>query len=570
MNPTNIDYTGKALEVPSSFSIPTTKVKTPSVVTSAQGENIANKIKTTINQPSGTYKQTENTLPVYGESSQAVLNLQKSLNSKNASVPGYTPIAEDGKYGQQTLNAVNFVPPINNKNTTDTTTKNESGTGNTMLDDYIKSKKKLVDNQNTAYTEFQNTINNVMSGNGLTSSQKEMLSNLNKEFENAKSAQTVANKSEENIYNMANIRGGTQRYSPEVAASRVQVAVSSGIQRITNIATTQATTLAKMRLEFEQGNIKNARDLYDAYMGNQDKQDKAITDVYTTITNYNKEVADSKFKQLQEDNKLAQNTIENTLKQQQLDETKRSNKANESIKREELKNKTLEASSDPFADYQWASEYAATGKMPSGIPAKSKKNVAVLASTMPQPVGRVVSAITGMPDPTLNAKLEEGLVAGQDAIKRLDQLKTIFGEFHTGLLGGTIGNISPGVDRQTYMDMRGEIIQLIRQARSGQAFTASEAAEYEKKLPGNWNQTLGLGKDGSLMIENLKNSMEVNLQTKLAQHGLMITSEESEKTKNKTEQTTEQPTQESIGQQSQVEYEGKIYNVDANGEMTEA
>jgi len=55
-----------------------------------------------------TFKQTNNAKPTYGESSASVLALQKKLNADNKGKQGYTAIAEDSKYGDQTKNAVGF------------------------------------------------------------------------------------------------------------------------------------------------------------------------------------------------------------------------------------------------------------------------------------------------------------------------------------------------------------------------------------------------------------------------------------------------------------------------------
>lgn len=52
-----------------------------------------------------------NVPPAYGQQSAAVLNLQRSLNQKNAGATGYTPLAEDGKFGPLTQAATKFSVP---------------------------------------------------------------------------------------------------------------------------------------------------------------------------------------------------------------------------------------------------------------------------------------------------------------------------------------------------------------------------------------------------------------------------------------------------------------------------
>lgn len=49
-----------------------------------------------------TYKKTTSPTAIYGEQSPSVLALQKEINAKNKGVAGYTPLAEDSKYGPLT------------------------------------------------------------------------------------------------------------------------------------------------------------------------------------------------------------------------------------------------------------------------------------------------------------------------------------------------------------------------------------------------------------------------------------------------------------------------------------
>lgn len=58
----------------------------------------------------GTYTQTNNPTPTYGESSSSVGALQQSLNQKYAGMPGWKPLAVDNKYGPMTLAATKFQP----------------------------------------------------------------------------------------------------------------------------------------------------------------------------------------------------------------------------------------------------------------------------------------------------------------------------------------------------------------------------------------------------------------------------------------------------------------------------
>lgn len=82
-----------------------------------------------------TFKATNNPVATYGEKGASVLALQKQLNTQNAGQQGWTPLKEDGMYGDKTLAGVNWKPATTNVNSSN-------------LDSIINSNNKVTENLN--------------------------------------------------------------------------------------------------------------------------------------------------------------------------------------------------------------------------------------------------------------------------------------------------------------------------------------------------------------------------------------------------------------------------------------
>lgn len=169
-----------------------------------------------------------------------------------------------------------------------------------------------------------------------------------------------------------------------------------------------------------------------------------------------------------------------------------------------------------------AQEYASTGKMPTWVTKEDAAKIAIISKTVPQPPGRLVDAITGMPRAGLSATREAAIVALNDSIKTLEIMEKSFGEFHQGLFG-KFGDVLPSEARTLYDTMKAEFLSKLLVARSGAAVTEQEYNRLAKLIPGDWNKTLGLGASGAEKLKNMKTSVESNLATALATDGLKIT-----------------------------------------------
>ncbi len=119
----------------------------------------------------GTYTQTNNPVPTYGEQSSSVGALQTSLNKKYAGVAGYTPLVVDNRYGPLTLAATKFQPnqlvvsssPANQEftqNSSDLTSMlgalGQANNPNTLASGGTET--PTLDNTNDAYTQMLDRV----------------------------------------------------------------------------------------------------------------------------------------------------------------------------------------------------------------------------------------------------------------------------------------------------------------------------------------------------------------------------------------------------------------------------
>lgn len=141
------------------------------------------------------------------------------------------------------------------------------------------------------------------------------------------------------------------------------------------------------------------------------------------------------------------------------------------------------------------------------------------AKELPKPEGTLVDRNTGVRSPTLSSSQEDGIVALRDLTRRLDDLKTKYNQTHF---------YSNEATRQSYVDDRNEIVDLLARARTGAAITASEEATYKAKLPELFGITKGsiftasLPAVGNQKIDDLKSSLSGKLNNTLTTQGLSI------------------------------------------------
>jgi hypothetical protein len=168
----------------------------------------------------------------------------------------------------------------------------------------------------------------------------------------------------------------------------------------------------------------------------------------------------------------------------------------------------------------YANQYADSGKLPTPSELKlsglTVGQVTALAKESPKPNGALVSTNTGVKSTSLSPSQEAGITALSEIVTvTLPNLEKTFPKLYTGLFGGIGGQIWTSQDRQNYLTWRAEFLSKLLVARSGAAVTEQEYERYSKLLPGEFNQILGFGSDGSKKLKSLSSSMKNSLDSVL-------------------------------------------------------
>ena len=191
----------------------------------------------------------------------------------------------------------------------------------------------------------------------------------------------------------------------------------------------------------------------------------------------------------------------------------------------DIKNEAANGGSnlDPAQTLAYAQQYASTGQIPTGIPKGSFGVIAQYAKETPKAKGTLVDVNTGVRPSKLGAEEEKGISATYDIVNnKLPILMEKFNKINTGIVGGILGNVYTTQDRQDFETTRGEILNLLLQARSGATVSPQEYERYSKLIPTSFNQPLFLGSDGSKKLNSLQKSLNDTLGSKLKTSGASI------------------------------------------------
>jgi len=180
----------------------------------------------------------------------------------------------------------------------------------------------------------------------------------------------------------------------------------------------------------------------------------------------------------------------------------------------------------------YAQQYAATGTIPSGMPKNiSFGRISELAKDLPKPAGSVVDINTGV-KPNIPAAQLDGIAALKDLITKSEQLALLNEQRSKGITAG-VAYLAGSDLQQQYVDLRGEIVDLLARARTGAALTVDEQRYYEDQLPGTTTGAVkqlafgplaeNLGQDTTARIrENFTGKLKGSLDTKLSSQGLAV------------------------------------------------
>ena len=207
---------------------------------------------------------------------------------------------------------------------------------------------------------------------------------------------------------------------------------------------------------------------------------------------------------------------------------------------------TMSDNSQPTGDdIAYARQYAATGKVPSGLSSAgvSFGDIAELASDLPKQDGTLVDINTNVASGNLSSADNASFDALYNAIntdlplmmEAFTQMNTVstFGEldennvpvetsFGTGVVGGIQNTINPSEASTRFDTIKADFTAKLVLARSGAAATEEEVNRYLALVPSRFNTPLGIGKEGDVQLSALENQMTSALDDKLNTRGLSI------------------------------------------------
>lgn len=358
-----------------------------------------------------------------------------------------------------------------------------------------------------------------------------------------------------------NARSGLQMYSPTEAVSRIAKVIEEGNNRVGEINTRLIQNQSALEQAFKDKDFKTATSLYNKISDTIKERNDEIKTINDEVKDRRKELMDyikderdreekAQAEVTKNKNEILQKlgvnqaprdvieavgnaqTVEEAValagdylhsendkldamyKRAQIDKVYNDIKLDNEKKKDELKQ-------DPAQIVAYASEYASTGKIPTGMPKGTFGQVAQYAKELPKTPGQVISVSTGV-SPSDNATLQTGLGSLYSAVELAKQLKQLDEERWSGVLSGTFGKLT-GSDAQTkYLDLRSQIVDLIARARSGAALTPSEEARYSDMLPGRFSESFGLGADSQVKIDNFINALTTDAKNKASSQGWAI------------------------------------------------
>lgn len=234
--------------------------------------------------------------PTIGTMGQSVADLQQQLNAQHAGQPGWVPLVVDSKFGPKTQAAMNFKPLQTGQQQTPTPAPQQQSP--TTLQGYTQGLQQMQSQGLQAYNDYKRLVDRINTGKiPLTPQQKVLLKGIEESFNSAAQQQEIANKSLNQAVTQSGATSGLQRYNPAEAAAQVNLSVSQGIQKVNDIHTEMNMKIAEMKQQFQDNNLKAARDAYNDYLDLQKQQYSYMKDIYDTTYQYNKDLRDFNLRQ---------------------------------------------------------------------------------------------------------------------------------------------------------------------------------------------------------------------------------------------------------------------------------
>lgn len=445
------------------------------------------------------------------------------------------------------------------------------GEQNNSQADIVASNKEA----NKIDTQYRNTVSNAIDSMNagtypLSETEKASVDNLRNLAQGAIESAEELMQSQVVGQTKRNAKYGLQMYSPQEAISNIAKRVEEGNQRITEINTRLLESQNKLTQAFKNKNFKVATSLYNKISDTIKERNDEISTINKEVAELRKELlanikaerdredkieseltktkSDVLMKLAESGNVVPQETkdaisnatteaeaislagdllygedekLDAQYKQMQMEKI-RNDMAVDWAKLTEDKRKDDDGKVlDLDQASAYAAEYAANGKIPTGLPRGTFGEIAKVAKELPKTPGQIISVNTGVA-PAGDDAYQSGLGALYSATQLATQLKELEKERMDGILAGSLGKVF-GSDKQTrYMDLRSQIVDLLSRARSGAALTPSEEQRYGDMLPGRFSGKLGLGADPQTKITNFISALTDDASNKASSKGWAI------------------------------------------------
>lgn len=411
---------------------------------------------------------------------------------------------------------------------------------------------QLVQDQRAA-TEAHDALTSVTNGTTpLSAGEQAQVDGLRQQFQTLIKQQELSNIGSKGLGNIRGYQTGAGEYDPTFQVKTIGSIITAGANKVADLNSKMASAVAELTQSFQDKKFDRIKSAYDVY---QTASKERVATLQKVIDDTN--AALEKARQDQQDNQdkidsVLQTAIKNGADADTVNAIKGSSSVDGALvsagqflhseadvldaqyKKAQIakvysdisndaaniKANSL-AGTDPSQIVAYANEYAATGKIPTGLPKGSFGMVAQVAKELPKQKGQILSVSTGV-SPTGDATLQTGLGSLYSAIDLAKDLKELDDKRWGGIVSGTLGKVFGSQDQQRYVDLRSQIVDLLSRARSGAALTPSEEARYGDMLPTRFSEKLGLGVDSSVRIDNFINTLTKDSSNKASSQGWAI------------------------------------------------
>jgi len=169
----------------------------------------------------------------------------------------------------------------------------QAPTDPTTLKGYTQATEEYQNNLQQGYQDFQNLTKSIMSGAiPLTPQQQTLLNSIQNSFASSIQQQDIANKSLAGAAREQAATTGLERFNPTQAAAQVNLAVQTGIGKVQDLQNQMTASIAQMQQQFQDNQLKAARDSYNDFLTMQQDQQAAMKDIYDTVYQHQKDLRD--------------------------------------------------------------------------------------------------------------------------------------------------------------------------------------------------------------------------------------------------------------------------------------